>query len=162
MDLERILPGVIGSVVGVIGWLLIGVYMQRRGAERESRNAARAVYFELDMNRLQIEVARDHGSFVALTRASFDRLLPELAAWLSLEDLRTIVSAYLGHAGYAQAAAAVDLPPGGRERILDALLASHRAALDALAGRIFSAREAQTLAAATSTLPPAAPQRATR
>jgi hypothetical protein len=162
VDLDRIVPGVVGSVVGVVGWLLIGLYMQRRTAARESRNAARAVYFELDINRLQLEVAHEHGSFVPLTRSSFDRLLPELAAWLTLDDLRSIVAAYLGHAGYAQAAAAQELPAGGRAQILDALLAAHQAALEVLAARIFSTREAQTLAAARSTPPSTAAQRATR
>ncbi len=145
MDLDRILPGVIGSMIGVIGWLLIGVYLQRRQSQREARNAARAVYFELDVNRLSLEVARDFGSFTPLARASFERLLPDLASWLPVDELRLVVAAYLGHAGYAQAASDSTIGAGQRRMILDALAAAHEAALDVLAARLFSAKEARAL-----------------
>ena len=79
MDVDRFLPGVIGAFVGVVGWLLVGLYIQRRQFVRQARNAARAVYFEVDVNRMNVEVARDYGSFTPLSRSSFDRLLPELA-----------------------------------------------------------------------------------
>jgi hypothetical protein len=62
----------------------------------------RAVYFELDVNCLSLTVARDYGSFVPLGWASFERLLPDLAAWLTVEELQTVASAYLGHAGYGR------------------------------------------------------------
>jgi hypothetical protein len=86
-ELDRFLPGLIGAVVGVVGWLLVGVYMQRRQFARQAMNAGRAVYFELLINRMNVVVARDLGSFVPLSRSSFDRLLPELATWLPAEPL---------------------------------------------------------------------------
>ncbi len=88
MDLELLLPGIIGAFVGVIGWLGVGIYIQRRQFGRQARNAGRAVYFELDVNRVAIEVALAHGSFTPLARSAFDRLLPELAMLLSADDLR--------------------------------------------------------------------------
>ena len=57
MELRDLLPGIIGSFVGVTGWLLVGLYIQRRQFMRQARNAAKAVYFELDVNRSAIEVA---------------------------------------------------------------------------------------------------------
>jgi hypothetical protein len=145
MDLDRILPGVIGSVVGVLGWLFVGLYIQRRNVQREQRNAARAVYFELDVNRLNIGVAREFGTFTPLTRGSFERLLPDLAAWLPVDKLQLVVAAYLGHAGYGQASADADLGPAQRRMILDALLAAHERALEVLAARLFSPAEARAL-----------------
>ena len=71
MDLDRLLPAVIGAFVGVVGWLLVGLFIQRRQFMRQARNAARAVYFELDVNRMNVEVARDFGSFTPLNRSSF-------------------------------------------------------------------------------------------
>ena len=61
MEWRDLLPGVIGSFVGVMGWLLVGLYIQRRQFMRQARNAAKAVYFELDVNRMAIAVAQDHG-----------------------------------------------------------------------------------------------------
>lgn len=62
---------------------------------RQARNAAKAVYFELDVNRAAISVARDHGLFSDLDRSSFERLLPELATLLAAPDLKTVVDAYM-------------------------------------------------------------------
>src|SRR5207237_9976381 len=111
MDVDRFLPGVIGAFVGVIGWLLVGVYIQRRQFVRQARNAARAVYFEVDVNRMNVEVARDYGSFTPLSRSSFDRLLPELAKVMTPTELRTFVSSFMGHAGSRQPSSAPALPP---------------------------------------------------
>ena len=68
MELRDLLPAIIGSFVGVMGWLLVGLYIQRRQFMRQARNAAKAVYFELDVNLTAVSVARDHGSFVDLDR----------------------------------------------------------------------------------------------
>jgi hypothetical protein len=73
------MPALIGAVFGAAGWLLVGLYMQRRQYERQARNAARAVYFELVVNHIDVDVALRHGAFSTLSRASFERLLPELA-----------------------------------------------------------------------------------
>ena len=147
MDLERLLPGVIGAFVGVVGWLVVGLFIQRRQFIRQARNAARAVYFELDVNRMNVEVARDYGSFTPLNRSSFERLLPELATLISAGELRTIVSAYLSHAGYQQASSDPDLPPEVRREALAAILTAHDDALNVLRGRAFSHAEMQGLAA---------------
>ena len=145
MDVDRFLPGVIGAFVGVIGWLLVGVYIQRRQFLRQARNAARAVYFELDVNRMNLEVARDYGSFTPLNRSSFDRLLPELATVLAPADLRRLVSAYMAHAGYQQAASDPELPAPVRRESLDAILAAHRDALGVLRRTAFTPGEARAL-----------------
>jgi hypothetical protein len=129
----------------VLGWLMVGVYMQRRQFARQAMNAGRAVYFELLINRMNIVVARDYGSFLPLGRSSFDRLLPELATWLSAEPLQTVVGAYMGHAGYESAGSQQDAPPELRRAALDAIEVAHRMALDALRPRLFSAREIASL-----------------
>src|SRR3977135_236300 len=104
------MPGVIGAIVGVVGWLLVGVYMQRRQFARQAMNAGRAVYFELLINRMNIVGARDYGSVLTLGRSTFDRLLPELATWLPAEPLQTVVGAYMGHAGYESAGSQQNAP----------------------------------------------------
>src|SRR5437667_11687030 len=110
MDFEKLFIGAFGATVGVIGWLLVGLYIQQRGKYHAAREAARAVYFELASNHLNIFVALEYGSFGALSRTSFERLLPELAAWLPIEELQAISVAYMGQAGYEQASRAEDIP----------------------------------------------------
>jgi hypothetical protein len=150
MDLDRLLPGVLGAFVGVIGWLFVGIYIQRRQFARQARNAARAVYFELDVNRAAVSVAMEFGSFTPLERTSFERLLPELATLLSPRDLRTVVAAYMAHAGYQQASAD-DLPPPVRAQLLESILAAHEQAAATLQARAFSPAEARDLASAEPT-----------
>lgn len=144
-EFDRFLPGIIGAVVGVVGWLLVGVYMQRRQFARQAMNAGRAVYFELLINRMNVAVARDFGSFLPLSRSSFDRLLPELATWLPAEPLQTVVGAYMGHAGYQSASSQEDAPSEMRRAALDSIEAAHRTALDALRPRLFTAHEIASL-----------------
>lgn len=144
-ELDRFLPGIIGAIVGVVGWLLVGMYMQRRQFARQAMNAGRAVYFELLINRMTVAVARDFGSFLPLGRSSFDRLLPELATWLPAEPLQTVVGAYMGHAGYESANSQQSAPAEMRRAALDAIEAAHRMALDALRPRLFSPREIASL-----------------
>ena len=167
IELDRFLPGIFGALVGVIGWLFVGMYMQRRQFARQAMNAGRAVYFELLINRMNVVVARDYGSFLPLGRSSFDRLLPELATWLPAEPLQTVVGAYMGHAGYASAGAQPDAPPDLRRVALDALEVAHRMALDALRPRLFSQREIAALTrggspyalSVATQAPPEAPRR---
>jgi hypothetical protein len=161
MHLETLIPGIIGAFVGVIGWLFVGIYIQRRQFLRQARMAARAVYFELDVNLVALTVARDFGSFAPLDRTSFERLLPELAMLLTAPELKTLVSAYMAHAGYQQLAAGADpLPPEVRSRALESILAAHEAALETLQRRAFSAQEARALAAPTPPLAAATSARA--
>jgi hypothetical protein len=150
MELKDLLPGIIGSFVGVMGWLLVGLYIQRRQFVRQARNAAKAVYFELDVNRMAIAVALDHGSFTPLNRSSFERLLPELATLLSAGDLKSVVGAYMAHAGYEQLSAAADLPASVRKRALTEIANLHEVALATLAARAFSKAEAHLLRASAA------------
>ena len=145
MDWTLLLPGIIGSFVGVMGWLLVGLYIQRRQFVRQGRNAAKAVYFELDVNRTTISVARDHGLFGELDRASFERLLPELATLLPAPDLRIVVDAYMTHAGYRQLAGQQDLPAEVRRRALATFVEVHARALGTLRSCAFTAEEARAI-----------------
>jgi hypothetical protein len=147
VTIEALIPGIIGATVGVLGWLAVGIYIQRRQFMRQARSAARAVYFELDVNRAALLVARDLGSFSMLNRSSFDRLLPELATLFPAGELQTVVAAYMGHAGYGQAAADPQLPAPVRNQLLDAILAAHDAAVATVRVRAFTTAEARNLAA---------------
>jgi hypothetical protein len=147
MEFKDLLPGIIGSFVGVMGWLLVGLYIQRRQFMRQARNAAKAVYFELDVNRMALAVALDHGSFTPLNRSSFERLLPELATILSAADLKAVVGAYMAHAGYEQLSADANLPAQVRRRALVEISGLHDKALATLATCAFSRRESHLMRA---------------
>ena len=145
MDFEKLFIGAFGATVGVIGWLLVGLYIQRKAKDRAAREAARAVYFELASNHLNVFVAIQYGSFGALSRTSFERLLPELAAWLPIEELQAISVAYMGHAGYEQASRAEDIPQEVRRQSLLAIHDAHRTAVALLRVRAFTKSEVARL-----------------
>ena len=145
MDWRDLMPGIIGSFVGVMGWLIVGLYIQRRQFVRQARSAAKAVYFELDVNRAALSVARDHGLFADLDRTSFERLLPELATLLSAADLKTVVDAYMAHAGYRQLASRSDLPAEVRRVALTAMADANERALTTLRAAAFTTVEARAL-----------------
>jgi len=145
---QQILALLVGAFFGAMGWLLVGLYMQRRQAERVARSAARAVYFELSMNAIDVGVAMEHGVFQTLRRAAFDRLLPDLAMWLTADELNTIVTAYMSQAGYDQAQRDERLPAAVRGALLGRILAEHKTATDLLRRRAFSSSEAAKLATA--------------
>ncbi|MGH2446384.1 MAG: hypothetical protein ACRDGD_10150 [Candidatus Limnocylindria bacterium] len=157
MELRDLLPGIIGSFVGVMGWLLVGLYIQRRQFLRQARNAAKAVYFELDVNLSTIGVARDHGLFADLDRSSFERLLPELATLLSAQDLKRVVDAYMTHAGYRQLASREDLPATVRRAALTTFAAAHERALATLRSCAFTATETRAILGERSPDTPAEP-----
>ena len=150
MSLDALMTAAVGAFFGASGWLLVGLFMQRRQTERQSRNAARAVYFELAMNAIDIDVAEQHLVFHPLRRASFDALLPELATWLHADELETIVKAYMSHAGYEQAQREERLPEPVRKAVLRTVLQQHRAATDLLLRRSFSARDAARMSTANT------------
>ncbi|MEX2548103.1 MAG: hypothetical protein WD830_09990 [Chloroflexota bacterium] len=150
MELNQFLTALVGAFFGAAGWLLVGLYMQRRANERLARNAARAVYFELAMNEIDIDVASKHGVFGPLRRGSFDRLLPELATWLGVDELEVIVRAYMSHAGYEQTQRDEKLPMPVRAALLGHVLAEHRAASGLLRRKSFSTREAAGLSTMSS------------
>jgi hypothetical protein len=147
---QQLIALALGAFFGALGWLLVGLYMQRRAAERVARSAARAVYFELTMNAIDVGVAAEHGVFQALRRGAFDRLLPDLATWLTADELNTIVTAYMSQAGYDQAQRDERLPLPVRSAVLGRVLAEHQLATDLLRRRAFSAREADKLVRAAS------------
>lgn len=149
MDWRDLLPGIIGSFVGVMGWLVVGIYIQRRQFMRQARNAAKAVYFELDVNRSTLAVARAHGLFGDLDRSSFERLLPELATLLAAPELRSVVNAYMTHAGYRQLASRDDLPAEVRHAALGTLAEAHDRAIATLGSRAFTSAETRAMATHT-------------
>jgi hypothetical protein len=144
-NISLLLPGIVGAFVGVIGWLFVGMYIQRRQFMRQAKNGARAVYFEIEMNHVTVQVARQYGSYAPLSRTSFERLLPELATWLQPDQLQTVVTAYLGHAGYDQASSASEFPPELRLQALTGILESQERALDLLRAKAFSPKHARQL-----------------
>ena len=146
MEIATLIPAAIGAVFGSLGWLFVGLYIQRTQFRRSARNATRAVTIELEMNRLNIAMARDYGAYQPLSRSTFERLLPELATWLSATDLRLVAAAYMGHAGYEQARSAPDLPAPMRHEALSAILSAQDAALARLGQLAFSRAERQTTA----------------
>lgn len=145
MDVRDLLPGIIGSFVGVMGWLVVGIYIQRRQFMRQARNAAKAVYFELGVNLSTIAVAREHGLFADLDRSSFERLLPELATLLAAPELQAVVDAYMTHAGYRQLASRDDLPADVRRAALGTFASAHDRAISGLRSRAFTVTEARAL-----------------
>ena len=145
MNVDTLLTALVGAFFGSSGWLLVGMWLQRRAADRASRNAARAVYFELVMNEIDIGVAAEHLVFQPLRRGSFDRLLPELATWCAPDHLEIVVRAYMSIAGYEQAQRDESLPDPVRKAVLQTVLQQHRAAADLLRRTSFSAREAARL-----------------
>ena len=139
------LIGISGALVGVIGWLLVGVYMQKRAHDAQARNAGRAVYFELTANRMTVFIAVEYGVFGGLARSTYERLLPELATWLPAAELQALVLAYLGHGGYEQAATDTEVPSNVRQAALSGLLDAQEVALGLLRPRVFSHKEIESL-----------------
>ncbi len=142
---QQLLIGITGALLGVIGWLFVGMYLQRREHARHARDAGRAVYFELGANHLTVFTALEYGTFGTLSRATFDALLPQLATWLPAAELQALALAYLGHGAYQQVAEEGDLPLDARRTALSALTDTHRAAVELLRGRVFSPAEIASL-----------------
>ncbi|MBA3307433.1 MAG: hypothetical protein H0T04_01970 [Chloroflexi bacterium] len=119
----------------------MGLFIQRNQFARVARNSARAVYFELAVNAIAVGLARQHGVFQPLARGTFDRLLPELAALLSMDDLQKVAQAHMGHAGYDQLQRDPGIPATVRRTILARAEEQHRDATDVLVRRAFSQAE---------------------
>jgi hypothetical protein len=149
VELAQVVALAVGAFFGSLGWLLVGVYMQRRAQLRQARSAARAVYFELAMNATDVGVAAAHGVFQPLRRGAFDRLLPDLASWLSADELNTIVTAYMSHAGYNQAERDEQIPGPVRAALVGRVLAEQRTAADLLRRRAFTPAESKRLGSTT-------------
>lgn len=93
MEAGPLLTAFIGAFFGAAGWLVVGLFIQRNQLTRVAGNSARAVYFELAVNAIAVGLARQHGVFQPLARGTFDRMFPELAALLSMDDLQKVASA---------------------------------------------------------------------
>jgi hypothetical protein len=145
IPIPQLIVGMTGALVGVVGWLCVGIYIQRREARRRARNAGRAVYFELGANLLAVFTALEYGMFGPLSRASYDQLLPELATWLPAAELQALALAYLGQGAYAQVSKEEDLPLEVRKASLSALLEAQRTALDLVRKRVFKPDEVASL-----------------
>jgi hypothetical protein len=156
VEAQQLLALAVGAFFGALGWLVVGLYMQRRASEKVARSAARAVYFELSMNATDVAVAAEHGVYQPLRRAAFDRLLPDLATWLDVDELNTIVTAYVSQAGYEQAQRDERLPAAVREALLGSVISQHNSAKDLLRQRAFSSSEAARLAETRAAGQPAA------
>ena len=143
--MTQFLIGISGAIVGVMGWLLVGLYIQKKAHDRQGRDAGRAVYFELAANRLCVYIAHEYGVFGPVSSSAYERLLPELSTWLPAPELQALVIAYLGHGGYAQASEEGDVPAEVRKKALEALLEAHDIAVGLLKHRVFSAHEMASL-----------------
>jgi hypothetical protein len=145
VQFEAFVPLVVGAFLGSFGWLLVGMYLSRRANLRAARSAARAVYFELAMNEIDIDVASTHGVFSPLRRSTFDRLLPELASWLAPNELESLARAYMSHAGYEQVQREDNLPAPVRTAVLGRVVSEHKQASEMLLAKAFSQKEAARL-----------------
>lgn len=145
IPLPQLIVGITGAIVGVIGWLFVGIYINRREARRRARNAGRAVYFELGANLLAIFTALEYGMFGPLSRATYDQLLSELATWLPADELQALALAYLGQGAYGQLSDDEELPAEARHGALGALLDAHRVALELVRKRVFTPEEVASL-----------------
>jgi hypothetical protein len=141
MELGQLASALVGAFLGGVVTLTVGLTLQRRDRAARARSAARAVWFELGINAVAIELARDHGVFSDLSRSTFERLLPDLATWLPLDDLRAVATAYQGHAGFEQARHDSTLPGTVRAQLLGRLAEVTHQAHDRIAARAFG-REA--------------------
>jgi 23S rRNA maturation mini-RNase III len=83
----------------------------------------------------------EYSAFSPLSRTSFDRLLPDLAGWLPIEELQAVSVAYMGHAAYEQAARATEIPVAVRRQSLLGIHDAHRTAVRLLSARAFSPAE---------------------
>ena len=152
MSFEALIPALIGAVFGSLGWLFVGLYIQRAQFRRQARNATRAVYIELEMNRQNVALGLDYATYLPLSRSAFERLLPELATWLNAANLRLVAAAYMSHAGYEQARSAPDLPAAMRTEALSGILDAHDSALHMLGRLCFTRAERQTTTAGEPSL----------
>jgi hypothetical protein len=149
MDIATLVPGLVGACVGSIGWLFVGLYINRRTGLHTARNAGRAVYFELELNRVSVQLARDYGELMPLSRSAYEQLLPQLANLLRPGDLSTIAAAYMSHIGYEQMRQSRELPAEARGVALAGIFAAQEAAIARLRPIVFTPAEQAELAPAS-------------
>jgi len=147
MEPTQVLSALIGACFGSLGWLLVGHYISRRTSIAGARNAARAVYFELELNRANVELAENYGELMQLSRSSYEQLLPQLANLLEARDLSTVAAAYMSHIGYEQLRGSREHPDEARRLALAGILAAQRAAIERLKQIAFTSAEQAQLTA---------------
>jgi hypothetical protein len=118
MELSQVFSALIGACFGALGWLFVGLYINRRTAVVAARSATRAVFFELELNRANVELAETYGELLPLSRSAYEQLLPQLANLLSARDLSTVAAAYMSHIGYEQLRLPHDHPEEARRAAL--------------------------------------------
>jgi hypothetical protein len=151
MDITTLVPGLVGACVGSIGWLFVGLYINRRTGLAAARNAGRAVFFELELNRITVQLARDFGELMSLSRSTYEQLLPQLANLLRPADLSAVAAAYMAHIGYEQLRQPRDHPDDVRRAALTGILGAQEAAIARLKPVVFTpAEQAQLPSAALS------------
>ena len=141
MQTAQLLSALIGACFGSLGWLFVGLFLNGRVARASARNAARAVYFELELNRANVEVARSYGQLMPLSRSAYEQLLPQLANLLRVTDLSTVAAAYMSHIGYEQLRQSRDQPDSARTEALAGILSAQQAAIARLKSIAFTAPE---------------------
>ncbi|HZY48923.1 MAG TPA: hypothetical protein VFE64_04015 [Devosia sp.] len=146
MEPSQVLSALIGACFGSLGWLFVGLYINRRTSLASARNAARAVYFELELNRASLELAETYGELLPLSRSTYEQLLPQLANLLGAGDLSAIARAYMSHMGYEQLRQSRDHPDDARSAALSGILAAQREALRRLKAVAFTPAEQTQLA----------------
>ena len=103
-----------------------------------ARNAGRAVFFELELNRVSVQLARDYGELMPLSRSTYEQLLPQLANLLKPADLSVIAAAYMSHVGYEQLRQSRDIPGEARAAALAGIFGAQQAASLRLRAIVFT------------------------
>jgi len=141
MEVSQLLSALLGACFGSLGWLFVGFYLNRRAARVGARNAARAVFFELELNRANIDLALSYGELMPLSRSAYEQLLPQLANLLGVGDLSAVAAAYMSHIGYEQLRQSREHPDEARKAALAGILAAQRTAIARLKTIAFTAAE---------------------
>lgn len=149
MEASQVLSALLGACFGSLGWLFVGLYINHRTSRAVARNAARAVYFELELNRANVELAQTYGELMPLSKSTYEQLLPQLANLLGVADLSKVAAAYMAHIGYEQLRQSRDHPDEARGAALDGILSAQTAAIGRLKTIAFTASEREQLAQGT-------------
>ena len=141
MQASQLFSALIGACFGSLGWRFVGRYLNGRASRTSARSAARAVFFELELNRANAELGQTYGELMPLSRSAYEQLLPQLANLLSVADLSIVAAAYMSHVGYEQLRQTRDHPDAARREALVGILSAQRAAIDRLKAIAFTATE---------------------
>jgi hypothetical protein len=158
MELRDFLPAIIGSFVGVTGWLLVGLLIQRRHSSARDGTRRRLCTPSWTSTWRPLEWRASMASSPISKGPRSSAILPELATLLSRSELRSVVDAYMTHSGYRQLASRDDLPAEVRRAALGACVGAHERALVTRRSRAFTNPELRAMLPE----PEAAPRAAAR